>query len=91
MKKITVLLLSVAAETRRCMENLGRTLKDHGYHFGDLVRVTVYLADMKDYNEMNSAYREYFPDGNFPARLRRRTPDRLCGLRTEISCVAYKV
>ena len=81
---------SVADETRQCMENLGRALKDHGYDFGNVVRVTVYLADMKDYNEMNAAYREFFPDGNFPARACVGGLQIAFGLNTEISCVAYK-
>ena len=81
---------SIADETRQCMDNLGRALKDHGYDFGDIVRVTVYLADMKDYSEMNAAYREYFPDGNFPARACVGGLQIAFGLKTEISCIAYK-
>ncbi len=81
---------TVADETRQCMENLGRALKDQGYDFGDVVRVTVYLADMKDYSEMNTAYREYFPDGKFPARACVGGLQIAFGLRTEISCIAYK-
>ncbi len=81
---------SVADETRQWMENLGRALKDQRYDFRDVVRVTVYLADMKDYNEMNAAYREYFPNGDFPARACVGGLQIAFGLRTEISCIAYK-
>ncbi len=81
---------SVAQETRQCMENLGRALKEHGYGIEDVVSVTVYLADMADYVEMNAAYRESFTDGNFPARACVGGLQIAFGLRTEISCIAYK-
>ena len=81
---------SVADETRQCMENLERALKDQGYDFGDVVKVTVFLADMNDYAEMNAAYREFFRDGRFPARECVGGLEIAFGLRCEISCIAYK-
>lgn len=81
---------SVADETRQCMQNIGRVLNDNGYTFADVVSVTVYLADMKDYNEMNAAYRTFFPDGAFPARACVGGLQIAFGFHTEISCIAYK-
>jgi 2-iminobutanoate/2-iminopropanoate deaminase len=80
---------SVAAETRQVMENLGKILKDNGCTFDDVVNVTVYLHDIKDYPEMNKAYSEYFKNG-FPARATIGGVDLAFGFRLEISCVAYK-
>lgn len=56
-----------AAQTRQVMENLQRTLRANGCTFADVVKVTVYLRSMEDYEAMNAAYRTYFR-GEFPAR-----------------------
>lgn len=80
---------SVADETRQVMNNLGATLTEYGYAFDDVVNVTVYLKDMKDYAEMNSAYAPYFSDG-FPARACVGGLQIAFGASLEISCIAYK-
>lgn len=81
---------SVAAETRQAMHNIQQALKEHGYDFGDIVKVTVFLSDMKHYETMNAAYRQFFPDGNFPARECVGGLQIAYGLNLEISCIAYK-
>ena len=48
------------AEARQMFENVGRLLRAVGLDFVDVVRTTVYLRDMADFNAMNEAYREYF-------------------------------
>lgn len=80
---------SVADETRQVMNNLGETLTEYGYTFDDVVSVTVYLKDMKDYAEMNSAYAPYFKEG-FPARACVGGLQIAFGASLEISCIAYK-
>ena len=85
----TVVTESVGAETRQTMDNIGRTLKEYGYTFDDVVSVTVYLKDMKDYAQMNTAYREYFKNG-FPARACVGGLQIAFDSRLEISCIAYK-
>jgi len=79
----------ITAQTRQTMDNLGSVLKDNGYTFDDIVSVTVYLKDMKDYQEMNAAYREYFPNG-FPARACVGGLQIAFGLDVEISAIAVK-
>jgi len=81
---------TVADETRQVMENIGAVLEEHGYGFQDLVSVTVYLSDMKHYQEMNAAYRTFFPDGNFPARACVGGLQIAFDTNVEIQCVAYK-
>lgn len=80
---------SVEAETRQVMENLGRILRENGYTFDDVVEATVYLADIKDYHEMNGVYASYFKNG-FPARACVGGVDLVFGFKVEISCTAYK-
>jgi len=80
----------VAAQTRQTMDNIAAVLKDNGYTFADVVNVTVYLSDMKHYPAMNAAYREYFPDGKFPARACTGGLQLAFGADLEISAIAYK-
>lgn len=80
---------SVSEETHQVMKNLERILKDHEYGLDDVVSVTVYLATMDDYAEMNETYRTYFKNG-FPARACVGGLQLAFGLKMEIRCIAYK-
>jgi len=57
----------VAAQTRRVLENIGALLTAGGLAYADLVRTTVFLADMNDFAAMNEVYRTYFTEP-YPAR-----------------------
>ena len=80
---------SVAAETHQTMKNIGRILEEHGYAYDDLVSVTVWLADIEDYHEMNKAYASYFKE-QFPARACTGGAQIVFDFRVEIAAVAYK-
>jgi 2-iminobutanoate/2-iminopropanoate deaminase len=60
----------IGAQTRRVMENLGAVLKAAGLSFGDVVRTTIFLADMSDFTAVNDAYGSYFPPATGPAPAR---------------------
>jgi len=57
----------VAAETERVMKNLEAVLSAGHAHFRDVVKTTVFLADMADFAAMNEVYSRFFPDPK-PAR-----------------------
>jgi 2-iminobutanoate/2-iminopropanoate deaminase len=57
----------IAAQTRRVFENLAAVLKAGGRSFADVVRTTVFLADMNDFAAMNEVYGQYFSEP-YPAR-----------------------
>jgi 2-iminobutanoate/2-iminopropanoate deaminase len=57
----------VAAETERVMKNLEAVLSAGNARFKDVVKTTVYLADMADFAAMNEVYSRFFPDPK-PAR-----------------------
>ena len=56
-----------AAQTRRAIENLGAILHSQGLSFDDVVKTTLYVRDMNDFDEVNRAYADYFQSGP-PAR-----------------------
>ena len=57
----------VGAETERALRNLEAVLKAGDAGFGDVVKTTVFLADMADFATMNEVYARFFPDPK-PAR-----------------------
>ncbi len=50
----------IGAETRRVMENIGAILQAAGSSFEQVVRTTVYLADIGEFAGMNEVYGQYF-------------------------------
>ena len=80
---------TVSVQTHQVMENVGAVLKANGYDFDDVVKATVYLKSMDDYQEMNRAYASYFGDA-FPARECVGGVEIAFGLNIEVSCIAYK-
>ena len=51
---------TIADETRRVFENIGAILKAGGASFQQVVRATVYLADLGDFAAMNEVYATFF-------------------------------
>lgn len=51
----------IEAETRNVMEGFKALFDELGVEFSDVVKGTVYLADVADYAGMNQVYGEYFP------------------------------
>jgi len=58
----------VEAQTRRVLENLKALLEAAGSSLGRVVKTTVFLRDMSDFQAMNSVYAEYFKTDTAPAR-----------------------
>jgi 2-aminomuconate deaminase len=58
----------IKAQTRAVLENIDVILKAAGASLGDVVDISVYLVDMKDYAGMNEVYNEFFTKEQGPAR-----------------------
>ena len=78
----------IAAETRQTMDNIGTTLRKYGLTHRDLVKCTVFLADMADWGAFNTVYMTYFQPGKFPTRSALGVNGLALGARTEIECLA---
>jgi 2-iminobutanoate/2-iminopropanoate deaminase len=57
----------IAAQTKRCLEIVAEILAELQLTLADVVRVTVYLNDLADFDAMNEVYRAAF-QGRYPAR-----------------------
>ncbi len=85
----TLISGGIKAQTRQVMKNLGAVLAAAGMNYDDVVRTTVYLADISDYKEMNEAYAEFFPTIR-PARATVQIGRLPAGALLEVSCIAVK-
>ena len=77
----------VKAQTMRVMENLGALLKAAGLSFADVVRTTIYLADMNDFGAVNEVYGGYVP-APAPARATVQVARLPRDARVEIDVIA---
>lgn len=79
----------VQAQTRQCLENMKQVLAAAGSSLNDVVKTTVFLNVASDFDEMNEAYRSYFPK-DYPARSTVVTIPVIANMLVEIECVAYR-
>jgi 2-iminobutanoate/2-iminopropanoate deaminase len=77
----------VAAQTRRVLDNLGALLAASGASFADVVRTTVFLTDLNDFQAMNEVYGAYFP-APYPARSTVQVSRLPREVRVEIDAIA---
>lgn len=57
----------IKKQTEQVFKNIKALLDEAGYGFEDVLKTTVFLADMNDFSAMNEVYATKF-DGTFPAR-----------------------
>lgn len=78
---------TIEQETRATIEALRRALNAAGCDLGDIVKITTYLEDARDFGRYNGVFKEYFPEG----RLARTTVEARAVISTkiEMDCIAY--
>ena len=74
-------------ETHKTFENLEKVLAAAECSLADVVKTTVFLADMNDFAAFNTIYREYFP-ANPPARSCVQVGRLPLDIKVEIEAVA---
>jgi 2-iminobutanoate/2-iminopropanoate deaminase len=79
----------IGPETTATLENIQKVLKAAGFELKDVVSVTVYLADIHEFPEMNNAYKSIMPDPK-PARATVQVAALVNNARIEISAIAVK-
>jgi 2-iminobutanoate/2-iminopropanoate deaminase len=77
----------IAGETRQVMENIKASLEKYGSSLDEVVKCTVFLADITEWSAMNEVYRTYFP-AEPPARSALGASGLALGARVEIECLA---
>lgn len=77
----------VSAQTRQVLENLGAVLAAAGASFANVVKTTIFLADMADFATVNAIYGERFPNDP-PARATVAAAALPRNVRVEIDAIA---
>jgi 2-iminobutanoate/2-iminopropanoate deaminase len=79
----------IGPETTAALENIGKVLKAAGFEWKDVVSVTVFLADIHEFGDMNKVYKSVLPDPK-PARATIQAAALVNNARIEISAIAVK-
>lgn len=79
----------IAVQTKQVMANILAILKQAGMDFSNVVKTSIFLADLADFNKVNEVYANYF-SGNPPARECIQAARLPKDANVEISVIASK-
>ena len=79
----------VEAETEQVMKNIGAILADVGLGYDDIVKTTIFLADMDDFPLVNAVYGRYVADAK-PARSTVQVARLPLDISVEIEVIAAR-
>lgn len=80
---------SIEAETRQVMKNVGAVLKAADMDYSNIVKTSIFMADMNQYSQINEVYAEFF-EKDFPAREAVQVSRLPKDVNVEISVIAVK-
>ena len=78
----------IGPESRQALENLRAVLERHDSSLAQVVKCTIFLADIADWPAFNDVYREFFSDPR-PARSALAASGLAINARVELECIAY--
>ena len=79
----------IAAQARQSLENLKAIVTEAGYSLADIVKTTIFAADIANFAAINEVYAEYFSK-DAPARSFVAVKDLPKGVGLEIEAVAWR-
>ncbi|HEY1769663.1 MAG TPA: RidA family protein [Chthoniobacterales bacterium] len=77
----------ISAQAKRVLENIAAVLRAENLNFGHVVKTTIFLTDMSDFQTVNEIYAGYFRE-NPPARSTVQVSALPKGARVEIEVIA---
>jgi reactive intermediate/imine deaminase len=77
----------IEVQTEQALDNVGAILEEAGAAFEDVLKVTVFLDDIGDFEAMNETYADYFDEAP-PARSAVGVGDLPAGVKVEIEAIA---
>ena len=84
-----LITINIIREANQVMENIGAILTEAGFNFSDIVKTTIFLKDLQNFQTVNEVYGNYFKD-NFPARETVEVSALPRNVSVEISVIAVK-
>ena len=88
-KSMEIVEGGVKAQTQRVMENIREVLKAAGMDFSNVIKSTLFILDMNQFQEVNEIYAGYFKKGILPARSCVAVKALPKGAQVEIEVLAY--
>lgn len=79
----------IGPEAAQALENIKAVLARHGSSLDDVVKCSVFLADIRDWPAFNQIYRKYF-SARLPARSALGASGLALGAKVEVDCLAYR-
>lgn len=80
---------SIEGQVEQCFANISAILSEAGYSFDNVVKTTVLLDDLNNFNAMNDIYAKYFTK-DMPARMAYQVSKLPKGVKVEIDAIAVK-
>ena len=78
----------IQAETKQVMENLKSILDEAGLSFKDVIKTSIFLSDMNNFQQVNEVYGSYFSNEDAPARETVEVSGLPKDVNVEISMIA---
>jgi len=78
----------IQAETKQVMENLKSILDEAGLSFKDVIKTSIFLSDMNNFQHVNEVYGSYFSNEDAPARETVEVSGLPKDVNVEISMIA---
>ena len=85
-----LILEDIQSETKQVMENLKAVLAEAELTFENVVKTSIFIADMNDFAKINEIYGAYFNDETAPARETVQVACLPKNVNVEISMIAVK-
>ena len=79
---------NIKSETRQVMENLKSVLSSANIDFENVVKSSIFISSMEDFEDINDVYGSYFNASNAPARETVQVAKLPKGVNVEISMIA---
>jgi 2-iminobutanoate/2-iminopropanoate deaminase len=81
---------NIEDETHQVMKNIGYILTEAGMTYENIVKCSVFIADMEQYGRINAVYATYFDEETAPARELVQVANLPKYVNVEISCIAVQ-
>lgn len=85
-----LVLGDIKSETKQVMENLYAVLKEAGLDFSNVLKTSIFIINMNDFNDINEVYASYFNEANAPARETVQVACLPKNVNIEISMIASR-
>jgi len=85
-----LVLDDIKTETNQVMENLKAVLAEAGMNFENVIKSSIFIADMNDFSSINEVYGAYFDDATAPARETVQVACLPKNVNVEISMIAVE-